>query len=136
MCRTELVEEVEDDDSDASDASDADSEDSDDTVVQPLAGFRWLFQRAEGEPIPDDDEDDFTDSETLYDEEELSWKRDDEHAFTITEITEKLVENQVSMRDIVAFFVKPHQNQLADCDEFNSEFMMKIAKIIDPMMGY
>ncbi len=134
MCRTELVEEVEDDDSSVD--SDDESADSDDTVIQPLAGFRWLFQRAEGEPIPDDDEDDFDDSETLYDEEELSWKRDDEHALTISEITEKLIEKQVSMRDLVAFFVKPHQNQLADCDEFDSEFMTKIAKIIDPMMGY
>lgn len=134
MCRSELVEEIEDSDSEASYDDDDDDEDDDATVVQPLSGFRWLFQRAEGEPIPDDDEDDFTESETLYDEEELNWKRDDRLGYSITEITEKLVEKQVSMRDIVAFFVKPHIDQLADCDEFNADFMLKVAKIIDPMM--
>ena len=133
MCRTELVEEIEDEDDEDDDISNEDDDDES-TVVQPLAGFRWLFQRAEGELIPEDDEDDFTDSETLYDEEELNWKRDDTYGFTITEITEKLIEKQVSMRDIVAFFLKPHQNQLADCDEFNADFMLKMAKIIDPML--
>ncbi len=132
MCRSELVEEFSDNDDDEDSYDDDD--DDDETVVQPLSGFRWLFQRAEGEPIPEDDEDDFTETETLYDEEELNWKRDDVNGFSITEITEKLVENQISMRDLVAFFIKPHQNQLADCDEFNADFMLKLAKIIDPMM--
>ncbi len=135
MCRTELAEPLSDDDDD--DDTDSNATD-DDTVVQPLSGFRWLFQRAEGEPIAEDDADDFSDTETLSTEEdeELNWKRDDMHAFTITEITDKLHEKQVSMRDLVAFFLRPHENQLADCDEFNSDFMLKMSKILDPMMGY
>ena len=140
MCRTELVENMNEDDEDEDD----EDEDDEDTVVQPLSGFRWLFQRAEGEPIDENDEDDFSDSDTLSDssmtssqyEEELTWKREDSRALTISEMTNMLQEQNVSMRDILAYFLRPHQNQLADCDEFNRDFMVKMEKIIDPLMNY
>lgn len=141
MCRTELAEKIEDDDYD-SDDDDDDSDDNDDdatTVIQPLSGFRWLFQRAEGEPINDDDEDDFSDSETLLsdddDYDDFDWKRNDVNAYSITEITEKIIEQNISLRDLVAFFVGPHSNQLADCDEFDKNFMKKMSSMLNPMIG-
>lgn len=140
MCRNELASECgSDSDSDTSYSSDLDSDvnSQEENETYNLRAFRWLFMRAEGEPIEEDDIDD--DTETIYSEsdEELdnfSFVRHDNVCISITDITNKLIENGVTFRDYIALTIGPHENHLQDIDEFNSVFIKRANRIIDDVL--
>ena len=110
-CRDAMAEEPADDNSDEEyDEFSVDEEDDEpDYSDNVLRGSRWLFQRAEGEEL-DDEED------TVLDEEE---ERDEvEPRAPVDYIVEKLVQRGVSMADLVkAILIRDHDEY-----QFHDEF--------------
>jgi hypothetical protein len=110
-CRDAMAEEPADDNSDEEyDEFSVDEEDEEPEYTDNvLRGARWLFQRAEGEEV-DDEED------TVLDEEE---ERDDvEPRAPVDYIVEKLVERGVSMAELVkAILIRDHEEY-----QFHDEF--------------
>lgn len=111
-CRDAMAEEPEDNNSDEEyDEFSVDEEDEEpDYTDNVLRGSRWLFQRAEGEEL-DDEED------TVLDEEEE--RNEIEPRAPVDYIVEKLVERGVSMADLVkAVLIRDH-DEYQYHDEFN-----------------
>ena len=110
-CRDAMAEEPADNNSDEEyDEFSVDEEDEEPEYTDNvLRGARWLFQRAEGEEV-DDEED------TVLDEEE---ERDDvEPRAPVDYIVEKLVERGVSMAELVkAILIRDHEEY-----QFHDEF--------------
>jgi hypothetical protein len=110
-CRDAMAEEPADDNSDEEyDEFSVDEEDEEpDYNDNVLRGARWLFQRAEGEEL-DDEED------TVLDEEE---ERDEvEPRAPVDYIVEKLVQRGVSMAELVkAILIRDHDEY-----QFHDEF--------------
>ena len=110
-CRDVMAEEPADDNSDEEyDDFTVDEEDEEpDYTDNVLRGSRWLFQRAEGEEL-DDEED------TVLDEEEE--RVEIEPRAPVDYIVEKLVERGVSMADLVkAILIRDHDEY-----QFHDEF--------------
>ena len=110
-CRDVMAEEPADDNSDEEyDEFSTDEEDEEpDYSDNVLRGSRWLFQRAEGEEL-DDEED------TVLDEEEE--RVEVEPRAPVDYIVEKLVERGVSMADLVkAILIRDHDEY-----QFHDEF--------------
>jgi len=110
-CRDAMAEEPADNNSDEEyDEFSVDEEDEEpDYTDNALRGSRWLFQRAEGEEL-DDEED------TVADEDE---ERDEvEPRAPVDYIVEKLVQRGVSMADLVkAILIRDHEEY-----QFHDEF--------------
>jgi len=110
-CRDVMAEEPADDNSDEEyDEFSVDEEDEEpDYTDNVLRGSRWLFQRAEGEEL-DDEED------TVLDEEEE--RVEVEPRAPVDYIVEKLTERGVSMADLVkAILIRDHDEY-----QFHDEF--------------
>jgi hypothetical protein len=110
-CRDAMAEEPEDDNSDEEyDEFSVDEEDEEpDYTDNVLRGSRWLFQRAEGEEL-DDEED------TVADEDEE--RVEVEPRAPVDYIVQKLVERGVSMAELVkAILIRDHEEY-----QFHDEF--------------
>jgi hypothetical protein len=106
-CRDAMAEEVESDEE--YDEFSIDEEEGPDYNDNVLRGARWLFQRAEGEEV-DDDED------SVLDEEEE--RVEVEPRAPVDYIVEKLTERGVSMADLVkAILIRDHDEY-----QFHDEF--------------
>lgn len=60
--------------------------------------------------------------------------RHDHICLSITEITNKLLQNGITMRDVLALFIGPHVNNLEDCDEFNVTSMRQINRLLEKII--
>ena len=128
MCRNLLAESPEneydyDDDDDDDDDDDEEDEDEDQQDEQYiLNGFRWLFMRAENEPI------DITDDD-IYDE----YIRDatpDASNISINEIAEKIIQRGVGYNELLALLVLPDPRNAHDLIEYNSRSLHELDNII------
>ena len=114
-CRTAMAEAVDDDDDDDEDdwgSVDSDEEDDD----RALRGFRFMFNGLAGEPNDPEDnleEDEDDEEEAAADEDE-----DDEDKPSPEYITQKLVEQGVSMSQLVKVMLSAHE-EYANEDSFD-----------------
>lgn len=91
------------------------------------------------EPIVEEDDDDnsshsSSSSNNDYGMDFTNHTRNDAVCLSITEITNKLMENGVTMRDMVALFIGPHVNHLEDCDEFNVATMRQVNRLLEKIV--
>jgi len=68
-CRAEMAEVPEDSDDEDDDSEYYEEYEEDLLDDYSLRGFRWLFQRAEGEELDDEPDDEFEDDESDYEED-------------------------------------------------------------------
>jgi hypothetical protein len=110
-CRDTMAEEPDDNNSDEEyDEFSIDEEEENDYSDNVLRGSRWLFQRAEGEEL-DDEED------TVLDEEEPQ-RVEVEPRAPVEYIVEKLLQRGVSMADLVkSILIRDHEEY-----QFHDEF--------------
>ena len=127
MCRNELAKLSEDEDEDEYDDDEEDDDEEDDDEDQQdeqyiLNSFRWLFMRAENEPI------DITDDD-IYDE----YIRDatpDASNISINEIAEKIIQRGVTYNQLLALLVLPDRRNAHDLIEYNSRSLLELDTII------
>ena len=99
-CRDKMAEIPEDEEDDEDDYSESFiQEDATDYQANALRGARWLFQRAEGEEIDDNDSIESVDEEDIDEEEEGEEEEDQKP--TAEQITAKLIQHGVTMEDLV-----------------------------------
>ena len=128
-CRTAMAEAVDDDDDDDEDdwgSVDSDEEDDD----RALRGFRFMFNGLAGEPNDPEDnleEDEDDEEEAAADEDE-----DDEDKPSPEYITQKLVEQGVSMSQLVKVMLSAHEEYSNEesFDRLDDEIYGKLRIII------
>ena len=109
-CRNAMAEAPQDDDDEDDEFSfDEEEEDDSDYNDHVLRGARWLFQRAENQEI-DDEED--TDDEDAIEE-------DDRPRAPIDYITEKLIQQGVTLNDFVKSILIRDHDEYQFHDEYN-----------------
>jgi hypothetical protein len=119
MCRNELAEIPQDDDSDDDSEEEEEEEDEEDFS---LRGSRWLFMRAEGEQIDEDDTDDESIDEDDF--EYIRYEEDEEVPNkSIAEIAEKINELGITYKQLVALLILPDSRNQADLNEFSAKFL-------------
>lgn len=130
-CRTAMAEEIEgdSDDDDGFDDSDwATSNSEEEDNDRALRGFRFMFNRLAGEP--NDQEDNLEEDED--DEEEDAADEDDEVKPSPDYITQKLVEQGVSMSQLVKVMLSAHEEYANEesFDRIDDELYGKLRIII------
>lgn len=121
LCRNELAEVPQDEEDDYDNEYDDDEEDEEDFA---LRGSRWLFMRAEGEPIDEDDTDDETLSDGSDDEETyVRYVNEDTPIVSIAEIADKARQHGVTYEQLVALLIMPDSRSAADVALYNRPFM-------------
>ena len=116
-CRTTLAEVPEEEDQDNDDDEEQDNEEEEIYGDHALRGMRWLFQRIQNEPL--DDEDDLPDEDENPDnasENEESIPKPS--AFLVTQ---KLMEQGVTMEDIVKCLLSINHEEYEDEEEFEQK---------------
>jgi hypothetical protein len=121
LCRNELAEVPQDENEDDEDDYDDDAEFEEDFA---LRGSRWLFMRAEGEPIDEED----TDDETLSDDSdnETEYVRhvsEDTPVISIAQVTEKIRQRGVTYEQLVALLILPDSRSAVDMIMYDNDFM-------------
>ncbi len=135
MCRSVLAESVDDDDDD--DDSDASSYETivNEVSLYALQSARWLFARAENEPIDAEEEDEEEEEEEDdADDDSFVTTRSDRHCISIDDIAERLVSKGLTFKDIIAYYICPHENHLEDCDKYSLDFMKRTHKIVNDII--
>lgn len=133
MCRSVLAEEPNDDESDYE--SDEESViERDEVSMFALQSARWLFARAEDDPIDESEEDEDNEDDDYDFESYGSATRSDGQCMSIDTITEKLLQNGVGIKELVAIFINPHENHLQDCDTYNMDFMKRTYRIVNDIL--
>ena len=126
-CRTAMAEAVDDDDEDEDDWGSVDSDEEDND--RALRGFRFMFNGLAGEPNDPEDnlEEDEDDEEEAADEDE-----DDEDKPSPEYITQKLVEQGVSMSQLVKIMLSAHEEYSNEesFDRIDDEIYGKLRIII------
>ena len=131
-CRTAMAEEIEDDDDEDEDEDEDDwgSVDSDEGIDDhALRGFRFMFNRLAGEPNDQEDnleEDEDEEAEAAADEEDDVDKPSPEY------ITQKLVEQGVTMSQLVKAMLTAHEEYSNEesFDRIDDELYGKLRIII------
>jgi hypothetical protein len=111
-----------DEDDDDDDDDDYNDYTNDEDELYLLNGYRWLFMRAEGEPI------DITDDDN-YDE----YIRDPQPSalnISIGEIAEKIIERGVTYNQLVALLVLPDRRNPSDLAEYNGSKLYSLDNMI------
>ena len=133
MCRNKLAKLSEDEDEDEydddeededEDEDDDDDEDNDEQYI--LNGFRWLFMRAENEPI------DITDDD-IYDEY-IREATPDASNISINEIAEILIQRGVGYNELLALLVLPDRRNASDLIQYNSRSLFELDTIIQDIV--
>lgn len=114
-CRTTLAEEVPNDNDDGDDYSSVSEEEEKEEIYgdYALRGMRWLFQRIQNEPL--DEEYDLPDGEEEQEHEEEVPKPS---AFLITQ---KLMEQSVTMEDLVKCMLSINHEEYDDDEELQQK---------------
>ena len=126
MCRNELAKLPEDEDEDEYDDEDDDDDDDDNDEQYILNGFRWLFMRAENEPI------DITDDD-IYDEY-IREATPDASNISINEISQILVQKGVTYNELLALLVLPDRRNASDLIQYNSRSLFELDTIIQDII--
>ena len=125
-CRTAMAEAVDDDDEDEDDWGSVDSDEDNDRA---LRGFRFMFNGLAGEPNDPEDnlEEDEDDEEAAAADDE-----DDEDKPSPEYITQKLVEQGVSMSQLVKIMLSAHEEYSNEesFDRIDDEIYGKLRIII------
>ena len=129
-CRTAMAEAVDDDDDDGFDDSDWATSNSDEDDDRALRGFRFMFNGLAGESNDPEDnleEDEDDEEEAAADEDE-----DDEDKPSPEYITQKLVEQGVSMSHLVKILLSAHEEYSNEesFDRIDDEIYGKLRIII------
>ena len=114
-----------DDDSDNNDNDnndDYDYDNYDEDELYLLNGSRWLFMRAEGEPI------DITDDD--YYDEYIREPQPSALNISIGEIAEKIIERGVTYNQLVALLVLPDRRNTSDLVEYSSSKLYSLDNMI------
>ena len=126
-CRTAMAEAVDDDDEDEDDWGSVDSDEEDND--RALRGFRFMFNGLAGEPNDPEDnlEEDEDDEEAAAADDE-----DDEDKPSPEYITQKLVEQGVSMSQLVKIMLSAHEEYSNEesFDRIDDEIYGKLRIII------
>lgn len=125
LCRNELAEVPQDDEDDEDDYDD-DEEFEEDFA---LRGSRWLFMRAEGEPIDEEDTDDETMSDSSDDDNYLRIVSEDVPVISIAQVTEKIRQRGVTYEQLVALLILPDSRCLTDVALYNHRAMSDLDEI-------
>jgi hypothetical protein len=130
LCRNELAEVPQDEDEDDEDDEDDYDDDAEFEEEFALRGSRWLFMRAEGEPIDEDD----TDDETLSDDSdgETEYVRhvsEDVPVISIAQVAEKIRQRGVTYEQLVALLILPDSRCVADVALYNHRSMSDLDEI-------
>ena len=120
LCRNELAEVPQDEDEDDDDDYDNDEEFEEDFA---LRGSRWLFMRAEGEPIDEDDTDEETVSDDSVDYNYLRHVSEETPIVPISEVSDKIRQRGVTYEQLVAFLILPDSRCLTDVALYNHQAM-------------
>jgi hypothetical protein len=125
-CRTAMAEAVDDDDDDDDEWGSVDSDEEEDND-RALRGFRFMFNRLAGEPNDQDDN-----LEEDEDEEEEAAADEDEDKPSPDYITQKLVEQGVSMSQLVKVMLSAHEEYANEesFDRIDDELYGKLRIII------
>jgi hypothetical protein len=133
MCRNELAKSPEDDcddededeyDDEDEDEDEYDNDDEDEQYI--LNSVRWLFMRAENEPI------DITDDD-IYDEY-IREATPEALNISINEIAEKIIQKGVTYNQLVALLVLPDKRNTTDLIEYNSRSLFELDNIIQDIV--
>ena len=120
LCRGILAEVPQDED-DEDDDYDNDEEFEEDFA---LRGSRWLFMRAEGEPIDEEDTDDETLSDSSGGETEyVRYVSEDVPVISIAQVTEKIRQRGVTYEQLVALLILPDSRSAVDMIMYDNNFM-------------
>jgi hypothetical protein len=119
LCRNELAEVPRDEDDE-----DDEYDDEEDEEDFSLRASRWLFMRAEGEPIDEDD----TDDETLSDDsnndtEYVRYVSEEIPVISIAQVTDKIRQRGVTYEQLVALLILPDSRSAADMIMYDNDFM-------------
>lgn len=125
LCRNELAEVPQDEDDDDDDY-DNDEEFEEDFA---LRGSRWLFMRAEGEPIDEDDNDDETLSDSSDDDNYVRFVSEETPIVTIAEVCDKIRQRGVTYEQLVALLILPDSRCVADVALYNYRAMSDLDEI-------
>ena len=124
MCRNELAKLSDEDEDDYDDDDEDDDEDNDEQYI--LNGSRWLFMRAENEPI------DITDDD-IYDEY-IREATPEALNISINEIAEKIIQKGVTYNQLVALLVLPDSRNASDLIEYNSRSLYELDNMIQDIV--
>lgn len=125
LCRGILAEVPQDEDDDDNDEDD--DEDDDDDFA--LRGSRWLFMRAEGEPIDEEDTDDESLSDSSDDDNYVRYVSEEIPVMTIAQVTEKIRERGVTYEQLIALLILPDSRSAADLELYNHQSMSELDNI-------
>lgn len=133
MCRNllaKLPENEDEDEDEYDDEEDEDDDEEDDTEDQDeqyiLNSFRWLFMRAENEPI------DITDDD-IYDEY-IREATPEASNISINEIAEKIIQRGVGYNELLALLVLPDRRNASDLIQYNSRSLFELDTIIQDIV--
>ena len=133
LCRNELAEIPKDDDSE-DDYYEEENEDEDFL----LRGSRWLFMRADGESIEEDDNDDVS-LGSDSDDDDLEYVRNSHEGIpniSIHDISEKLLGLGITYKQLVALLVLPDSRNAPDLIEYSNPVLSKLdEKVSDVIWG-
>ena len=122
ICRNELAKSSENEDEDDYDEDDDEDDDEDNDEQYILNGSRWLFMRAENEPI------DITDDD-IYDEY-IREATPEALNISINEISQILIQKGISYNELLALLVLPDPRNASDLIEYNSRSLYELDTMI------
>jgi hypothetical protein len=125
LCRGVLAEVPQDEEDDEDDYDD-DEEFEEDFA---LRGSRWLFMRAEGEPIDEEDTDDETLSDSSDDDNYVRYVSEETPIVPIAEVCEKIRQRGVTYEQLVALLILPDSRCAADLALYTHRSMSDLDEI-------
>ena len=99
-----------------------DDDDEDEDELYLLNGSRWLFMRAEGEPIDITDDDNY--------DEYIREPQPSTLNISISEITEKIIERGITYNQLVALLVLPDRRNTSDLAEYSGRKLSELDNMI------
>jgi len=139
-CRAEMAEVPEDSDDEDYEEDDEDYEDEDEDYEfdllddYSLRGFRWLFQRAEGEEL-DDEEDIEIDDEYNEDSEQINDANIPPWSFVAHRLLQRGVTSEMLVRALLSTSHREYRNN-RECDVSRNAILGGIRVIVDGFRPY
>ena len=124
LCRGILAEVPQDDDDD----DDDEYEDEEDFT---LRGSRWLFMRAEGEPIDEDDTDDETLSDCSDADDYIRHANEDTPIVSIAETANMMRQRGVTYEQILALLILPDSRCANDLIMYDHMFLKDLYQMLN-----
>jgi hypothetical protein len=125
-CRNVLANKPDSSEQDEDEEDDFDEDEEDDFDEEEeqyiLNGSRWLFMRAEGEEIDNDDDDDYGDY--------IREPRPESLNISINEIAEKMIQRGVTYNQLLALLVLPDSRNASDLAEYSGRKLSELDTMI------